>query len=149
MATEHTHLPSLPVLLHRARMLVAARYKSTLRKYNLTDPQYRVLTQIARGELSTISEIAARQDLKPSSLTRIVRDLEHRGLLRRLTGKDDARQTIPVLTGEGRDFVETVLVEIRPRHQAINRMIGPDLVMTLQVDLARLIDRLNEVPDDR
>ncbi|SDS35729.1 DNA-binding transcriptional regulator, MarR family [Microlunatus soli] len=52
-----------------------------------------------------MGELAAREMVQPPSMTRIVNELERRGLVRRSDNPDDRRQARVTLTDSGRDVL--------------------------------------------
>ena len=132
-------LPPLPVLLLRARLAVASRYSRALRRHGLTEPQWRVLASVARHRFPDVASLARRLDLLSPSVSRILRDLEARGLLRRAAGRADARRTVATITPGGADLIAEASADMEPVHEAIRAQVGEEQVRDLQVALAQLI----------
>jgi len=82
------------------------RQIGVLRKTFLDSPyslgEARVLYEIASGRSSTASEIGRALDLDAGYLSRVLRNFEKRGLLRRKVSARDARQSDLTLTARGR-----------------------------------------------
>ena len=57
------------------------------------------------GRPMTASDLAPLQRLQPQSLTRLITDLETRGLIRRRRHDDDRRQFLIEITPEGHDLL--------------------------------------------
>ena len=66
----------LPLALVRARECVMAHFRNLLRRYNLTEPQWRVLKAMQEIATMELSELSRRTALLMPSLSRIVRELE-------------------------------------------------------------------------
>lgn len=88
--------------LYGAFMAVGRTYKLWLDQIGLTYPQYLVLSVLWEGDDQTVSAIAARLDLEPSTITPLVKRLEQAGHVVRKRNPDDERQVKVVLTEEGR-----------------------------------------------
>ena len=71
----------LPLALVRARECVMAHFRNLLRRYNLTEPQWRVLKTMEEIATVELSELSRRTALLMPSLSRIVRELELRGYM--------------------------------------------------------------------
>lgn len=88
--------------LYSAFMAVSRTYKPWLDQLGLTYPQYLVLCVLWEDDDQTISGIAARLDLEPSTITPLVKRLERAGHLVRQRNPEDERQVKVKLTQPGR-----------------------------------------------
>jgi DNA-binding MarR family transcriptional regulator len=88
--------------LYGAFMAVNRTYKPWLDRLGLTYPQYLVLSVLWEGDDQTIGAIAARLDLEPSTITPLVKRLEHAGQVVRKRNPADERQVKVRLTDHGR-----------------------------------------------
>ena len=118
------------------------RQIGVLRKTFLDSPyslgEARVLYEIASRDAPTASEVGRALELDAGYLSRVLRNFEKRGLIRRTTSTSDARQSHLTLTPRGRkDFAP---LERRSQHD-IGAMLGrlpPD-------DQLRLIAAMNTI----
>jgi len=109
------------------------RQIGVLRKNYLDSPyslgEMRVLYEIGHGDNPTASDIARALDLDAGYLSRLLRNFEKRGLVKRRTSATDARQSHVTLTAPGRkmfaqmeqrsqDFVAGMLGSLKPDAQA-------------------------------
>ncbi|MGA9429223.1 MAG: MarR family transcriptional regulator, partial [Xanthobacteraceae bacterium] len=82
------------------------RQIGVLRKTFLDSPyslgEARVLYEIAGRDAPTASEVGRALDLDAGYLSRVLRNFEKRGLIRRTTSTDDARHSHLTLTPRGR-----------------------------------------------
>lgn len=82
------------------------RQIGVLRKNFLDSPyslgEMRVLYELAQGADKTATDIARNLDLDAGYLSRVLRDFEKKGLVKRTTSKTDARQSHLSLTAQGR-----------------------------------------------
>jgi DNA-binding MarR family transcriptional regulator len=88
--------------LYGAFMTVGRTYKLWLDQIGLTYPQYLVLSVLWEGDDQTVSAIASRLDLEPSTITPLVKRLEQAGHVLRKRNPEDERQVKVILTEEGR-----------------------------------------------
>jgi DNA-binding MarR family transcriptional regulator len=86
----------------------------------LTLVQWRALVLVGRGEGLRVGEIAARTATSPPSMSRIVRRLERRGLVRTDQDVRDRRATLVSLTPEGQRVRGAV---IATRHELLREAL--------------------------
>ncbi len=138
----------LPLALVRARESIMLPFRNLLRRYNLTEPQWRVLrtvAELADVELTELSRVTA---LLMPSLSRIVRELEARGYLKRQNDPDDMRCMLVRLTERGDRLVDLVSPECGDIYDAIKKMMGRDKLVRLQALLAELETKLGYLDFD-
>lgn len=139
---------SLPGLLLRARTLVTGRFRKVFREHGLSPEQWRVLHSLNLDDGLEATQLAQRVDVLPSSLSRILRDLEERGLLARAPGKTDARRTLVSSTKAGRALVAEVMGDVRIVYARIAQEAGRQEVDRLRAQLIALIDALDGAEDE-
>jgi DNA-binding MarR family transcriptional regulator len=88
--------------LYSAFIAVSRTYKPWLDQLGVTYPQYLVLSVLWEGDDQTISGIASRLDLEPSTITPLVKRLEQAGHVVRRRNPSDERQVKVLLTDQGR-----------------------------------------------
>jgi DNA-binding MarR family transcriptional regulator len=88
--------------LYGAFIAVGRTYKPWLDRLGLTYPQYLVLSVLWEDDDQTISGIASRLDLEPSTITPLVKRLEQAGHVVRRRNPADERQVRVLLTDHGR-----------------------------------------------
>ncbi|KJC45836.1 MarR family transcriptional regulator [Bradyrhizobium sp. LTSP885] len=101
--TSHVPLDGqLCFSLYATSMAINRAYKPMLDAMGITYPQYLVLSVLAENGEQTISTIAERLDLEPSTITPLVKRLEHAGLLSRRRNPRDEREVQVALTASGK-----------------------------------------------
>ncbi|MDX2205025.1 MAG: homoprotocatechuate degradation operon regulator HpaR [Hyphomicrobiaceae bacterium] len=133
---------SLPLRLLQAREAVMERFRPHLNAHDLTEQQWRVLRALAEVGESEVGALAGAICLLGPSLSRILPELEQRGLVARRRADGDRRTSLVSLTREGRVQFEAMA----KRSEAIYRDIEvaleaagcPDII----ADLERLIAAL-------
>ena len=92
---------SLPMSLLRAREAVMRQFRPSLRRHGLTEQQWRILRALTSVKTIEVTELARVAFLLGPSLSRILRDLEARGLIERRTAEADLRRARGVDFSEG------------------------------------------------
>jgi homoprotocatechuate degradation regulator HpaR len=135
-------IDGLPLALVRARECVMAHFRHLLRRYNLTEPQWRVLKTMEDLKSIELSELARKSALLMPSLSRIVRELELRGYMTKAADPRDMRRMLARLTDRGRLLVETASPECEAVNVAIRTAMGHDRMVKLEGLLAQLEKRI-------
>ncbi|UGT39935.1 MarR family transcriptional regulator [Nocardia yamanashiensis] len=93
----------------------------------------------------TMSELATRAQLAPSSATRHADHLAERGLIFRVAAADDRRRILIGLSRRGAELVAEVRAEEMRAEAELRRRLGSDDYL----ELLRLLELVAEVPVDR
>jgi DNA-binding MarR family transcriptional regulator len=90
-------------LLETHQALVRALDERLLAKHKMPLSTFEALLHIAHAEEGTVavSELAGLLDLSPSHVSRVVIDLERKGLVERMRSPDDSRSTRAAITEAG------------------------------------------------
>lgn len=92
--------------LYSTSLAVSRLYKPLLDGLGITYPQYLVLNALWEKDGLSISTIAARLDLEPSTITPLVKRLEAASLVRRIRSAEDERSVRVNLTDQGKALSE-------------------------------------------
>ncbi len=136
---------ALPLSLVRVREKVMSHFRHLLWRYNLTEPQWRVLRtvgQFGEVEMTELSRITA---LHLPSLSRIGGELVLRGYIRKSFVGSDMRRTVVRLTESGTRLVEAATPECEAVYAAIRKSIGSEKLRQLLGLLAELELKLGEL----
>jgi DNA-binding MarR family transcriptional regulator len=106
--------------------------------HDLTANQLGVLGALGKHDAMTIGELAAHEQVKPPSMTRIVSNMEEAGLVVRRPHETDKRQIVVDLTQAAHDLVlanrrrrdewmQTKLKKLTPEERDILRKAAPVL----------------------
>jgi len=117
---------SLPMALLRAREAVMRRFRPALRSHGVTEQQWRVLRALAGPTALEISELAAETCLLAPSLSRILPQLEARGLIARQAVPGDLRRSSVVLTGAGLELIAAHAPQSEATYRAIEQRFGTE-----------------------
>lgn len=111
---------NLYAALHGARDAVLDLYRPVLAEHGLTEPQWRALVTLnAEGPMDA-TRLANRSNIQPSSLSRIIRAFEARGLVATQRNVLDARRLLLRLTPVGQATAE----RLGPGIQAADRRLA-------------------------
>lgn len=122
----------LPTLINLAREAFMEQVRPLLRKYDLTDQQWRTMKALYMlGDLDA-AELAENASLRKPSLSRVIRQLGDRKLLTPVRDKNDRRRVISRLTKKG----ETICLELGPNME-LNHNEAVTLLGDVNLDLLR------------
>ena len=133
---------SLPMLLLRSHQAVMAEFRPMLREHGITEQQWRVLRALTTGDALRISRLAELTLISGPSLTRILKSLEGRGLVRRRAEAGDQRAARISIAAEGLRLIETVAPHSERRYRAIAKRLGESRMEDLYRLLAELPEKL-------
>ncbi|MVU79252.1 MarR family transcriptional regulator [Nocardia sp. ET3-3] len=108
----------------------------------LTADQWCMLTNLSADVGITMSELAGRAQLPPSSATRHADHLAERGLIFRVAAADDRRRILIGLSRRGEELVEEVRAEEARAEAEMRRSLGSDDYL----ELVRLLGRVAGAP---
>jgi homoprotocatechuate degradation regulator HpaR len=135
---------SLPMLLSRAREVVTGDFSAALREYGLSLQQWRVLRALAATSGLDATALSESSGLLTPSLSRIMHNLESRGLITRSASPDDLRRTQVALTTEGRRLFDRVAPLSEARYQDIIDRFGFGKLELLYELLEEFIDKVSD-----
>jgi homoprotocatechuate degradation regulator HpaR len=138
---------SLPMSLLRARESVMRHFRPGLQHFGLTEQQWRVLRALTSVEKIEVMALAEATFLLPPSLSRILKDLEERGLILRRSSRDDMRRGIISISRQGLRLIvlagshsEAIYTEITKRYGAEKLTVLQSMLRDLERVLADPIE---------
>jgi len=99
---------SIAAILLSTKESVIAPMRPKLREFKITEPQWRVMRVINDRGLTDATGLAEVGLLHAPSVTRILKELEERGLIIRETDANDRRRNLVALSPKGREVVKTI-----------------------------------------
>ncbi len=129
---------SLPMSLLRAREAVMRHFRPSLRNHGLTEQQWRILRALAAIDTIEVTELARVAFLLGPSLSRILRDLEARGLIERRTVEADQRRGMVSISPKGVKLMAEVAPASEAIYAAITKRYGARKLAELQDMLGAL-----------
>jgi homoprotocatechuate degradation regulator HpaR len=130
---------SLPMSLLRAREAVMRQFRPSLRRHDLTEQQWRILRALASIDAIEVTELARTAFLLGPSLSRILRDLDARGLIERKAAKTDLRRGLISISEKGLKLMEMVAPSSEAIYAEITRRYGARKLAELQ-DMLRVLE---------
>ena len=113
-------------------------FRPSLQAAGLTEQQWRALRALGSSGEIDATRLASATFLLAPSLTRILRDLEARGLVRRRADPDDGRSALLSLSQQGEQILAEVGVESERIYAGIEKRLGT-------VELKRVMKMLEDV----
>ena len=105
---------SLPMALLRGREAAMQRFRPILAEHDLTEQQWRTLRALSSNHAPIdVGKVAETTFLLGPSLSRILTNLDDRGLITRSTDPTDQRRTLVSLTVTGIELVNKIAPEVR------------------------------------
>jgi homoprotocatechuate degradation regulator HpaR len=117
--------------LMRTREAVMKRFRPSLRDHDVTEQQWRVLRALDHAGPLEATDLARRTVLLAPSLSRIVRDLEARGLVERAVVRADLRRTRIRVSDQGAQLIAAIAPDSEATYDAIARRFGRDKLNAL------------------
>lgn len=137
---------SLPMALLLAREAVMNRFRSSLRLFDITEQQWRVLRALESRQEIEVTALAQVTNLLAPSLSRILRDLEARALIVRRPVPGDQRRSLISISESGTALIDSVAPYSESIYAEIAETFGKEKMDNLQKLLRELTDALNQLP---
>jgi homoprotocatechuate degradation regulator HpaR len=135
---------SLPMALLRAREAVMRHFRPGLRAHGVTEQQWRVLRALAGHESLQITALATQTCLLVPSVSRILPELEARGLIVRRPVASDLRRSTLTLTSQGLKLIAAHAPESEQVYRRIEERFGAERLR----ELVRLLAELERAAED-
>jgi homoprotocatechuate degradation regulator HpaR len=133
---------SLPMALLRAREVVMEEFRPMLARHDVTEQQWRVVRVLAEAGQLDASEVALRAAILAPSLTRIIRNLEERKLIRRKKDAADGRRVILEIAPGGAALIRRAHPESVAAYERLDARFGAQRI-------SALLDLLDEFTADK
>ncbi len=117
-------VPDVMKTLLLAYEAIIDKLRDDLKQVGLTEPQWRVLHELAAKTPMIASELAANTFVRASSLSRILRDLEARDLVSRTQQFEDLRKTLVSITQTGRRAIDGIELRYAGLLTRIDKAVG-------------------------
>ena len=122
MIVDHTLMSPLdsylPYLLNRAGARIAASFSDKVRPLGATLQMWRVLAALREQDGRRMGDLSTTTSIEVSTLTRLVDNMEKKGLVARRRDPQDARAIVLQVTPAGRRLTQRI-VPIAERYETV------------------------------
>lgn len=129
-------------LLAAASDAASSQFHAQARKAGLRVPEWRVLACLFDDDGSMITQLARAALVEQSRLTRIIVQMEERGLVTRRNDPDDGRRVRVFLTDTGRAIVTELVPQARRHEAELMDLLRPEQAAMLKPTLQSLLAAL-------
>jgi DNA-binding MarR family transcriptional regulator len=130
----------LAYLLARASFIVSGEFHATLKNWQLSVPEWRVLACLMDVEGLSVGELAAMALMKQPGLTKVLDRMARDGLLERRGTTDDRRRVTIHLTAHGRARVKPVQRAAKAHEAELLKQFTEEQRVTIKSALDLLIN---------
>jgi DNA-binding MarR family transcriptional regulator len=131
-------IPDLAALLRPSLLRLTRLIRNQRVDMTVTLTQLSAMATLANAGPMSAGELASRERVQPPSMTKVLANLEERGLVRRAVHPSDKRQAIIEITDAGLELLESErrtrdawlsrrLAELTPEERALLRNVVPIL----------------------
>ncbi|MGN6377060.1 MAG: MarR family winged helix-turn-helix transcriptional regulator [Sphingomonas sp.] len=136
-------------LLRRVQKLSSSRVEAAFDGSDIGFTQWVALALVYHGIADTCSSLSRDLDHNSGAMTRVIDQLEERGLMVRHRDSEDRRVTKLTLTDQGRDTVSMLAGKVMATWNELLDGFEPDEVVQLISLLTRLLARLETLESDQ
>lgn len=129
---------SLPIMLLRAREALMRRIRPYLQDHDLSEQQWRVLRVLDEVGPLEPTELGDRCVVLTPSLTRILSNLESRGMIRRENHATDKRKQVIHLTSAGSEVIAAIAPRAKEVYDELEEIFGRPQMNNLLNKLGKL-----------
>lgn len=140
---------SLPMALLRSREAVMRLFRPGLRRHGVTEQQWRILRALAHSGPMEVTGLAEATFLLAPSLSRILPDLEKRGLIVRRQVDTDLRRSVVSLDPKGLRLIAAHAPYSEEMYAKIARRFGAERANRLLTLLQELEVALQELAQEQ
>lgn len=118
-----------------------SRFRPLLDAHGINEQQWRVIRVLAEHASLDATDLAQRANILAPSLTRMIRSLTERGLIRRGKDQGDGRRVILSITPQGQALIDAVTPDASRIYAGLDAEFGPERMaqlISLLDDLSRL-----------
>jgi DNA-binding MarR family transcriptional regulator len=134
----------LAYLLARASFTVSSEFHATLKNWDLSVPEWRVLACLMDVEGLSVGELAAMALMKQPRLTKVLDRMERDDLVKRKGTTNDRRRVTIHLTAKGRARAKPALIAAKAHEDRLLKQFSRDERATIKHALDLLIDSRGE-----
>lgn len=121
----------------------SAQFHAHVRAKGLRVPEWRVLACLVDNDGMMVTRLAKLSLMEQSRMTRIVDQMDARGLVRRATDEKDKRRVRVFLTSAGRKMAEELVADARAHETRLLSVLADTDAARVRVVLQTLLDVLD------
>jgi len=131
---------NLPMALLKARETIMSHFRPIMRAHDITEQQWRVIRALHGVDGMEPTALADKTMLLMPSLTRILKSLEERNLVKRFAVENDNRRKLIRLAAKGRNLYSKMAPLSEAEYKKIEAQIGEKKLAELYELLASIAD---------
>lgn len=135
----------LPYLLNRAGARIATAFGEEVRPLGASLQMWRVLAALRERDGRRMGDLSVMTSIEVSTLTRLVDQMEKKGLVERRRDTDDARVVALHVTTAGRRLTRRIVPIAERYEQVALKGFAPVEVQVLRAALRRLYANMDEL----
>lgn len=140
---------SLPYLLARLGARMGELFARELAWDGLTLPMFRVLAVLTEaGKPQRLGELSALTSIEMSTMSRLLTEMQRRGLVTRERPENDQRSLSVRPTKTGADLAARLVPRAASYERTAMGDLSPARAVRLKVELAAIYERLNQVEEE-
>lgn len=131
---------TIPMMFYRALDVVLPPFREVFAKFDITQPQWRVLRVLWDEDGQNLTSISERTLIVPTVLVGIVDRLERDGRVERRRSREDRRRVHVYLTESGQALSDDVAPLVDEVYVELQAVLDPGEWRDLYVAIDKLID---------
>ncbi len=138
----------LPYLLNRSGSRIAASFTQAVREHGITLSAWRVLAALNHADGQRVGQLAEMTSIEVSTLSRLLDQMQARGLIERRRPDDDARTVTAHLTPAGRETTLAIIPIAHHYEKVALEGFSAEEAATLRLMLKRLYDNMGRLEEE-
>jgi DNA-binding MarR family transcriptional regulator len=134
---------SLGFVLNNAARKTSQVLSNYFRPYDITTEQWTVLNRLAEGDGISQKELSLRSEKDPTNVTRILDQLERKGLIKRKMKEDDRRAFLAFITEEGIRLNQALVPIEQAFVESLLSGLSQDQIVQLHKVLTQITNKAN------
>lgn len=139
---------TLSIVLLRVREAVMERFRPMLQAHGVTEQQWRIMRVLRETGPCFATQLADHACILAPSLSRILRNMEVKGLVAMPKDRADGRKTRVELTAAGDAFLTALAPQSAQAYGDIEARLGADRIEQILDDLNDVLRRLDQRSDE-
>ena len=136
---------SVPYLLNRAGAAIGRRFTERIRSHGISLPMYRVLAVLRQTGGKNLGELSSMVSKEQSSLSRIIGQMQDKGLVTRVRPLDNARLVQIDLTTAGEVLADELMPIAIHFEKVVSEPMSADQVKMLKSMLRQIYGQISKL----